>query len=103
MIIYKGRTIAIEVKTSTGKQSKEQKLVEERSVKIALLEDLRTILATELELETWRRKNKVNHSHDKIAKDLGITYQASIDSIKRLNRRVKKNLIKLKIRGSSFF
>ena len=75
----------------------------ERSVKIALLEDLRTVLATELELEIWRRRNKFNHSHDKIAKDLGITYQASIDSIKRLNRRVKKNLIKLKIRGRNFF
>ncbi len=75
----------------------------ERSIKLVLLEELRTVLATELELEIWRRRNKFNHSHDKIAKDLGITYQASIDSIKRLNRRVKKNLIKLKIRGSNFF
>lgn len=75
----------------------------ERNILICFLEDLRTILATELELEVWRRRNKFNHSHEKIAKDLGITYESSKKCIKRLNRRLKNNIVKLKIRGSNFF
>lgn len=75
----------------------------EKSIKMALLEDLRTVLATELELEIWRRKKKFNHSHEKIAEDLGVTEDFTRKSISRLNGKVKKHLIKLKIRGSNFF
>ncbi|MCJ8341413.1 MAG: hypothetical protein MJH09_00910 [Cetobacterium sp.] len=75
----------------------------ERNILICFLEDLRTILATELELEVWRRRNKFNHSHEKIAKDLGISETYSRKCIVRLNGKVRRNLIKLRIRGSSFF
>lgn len=75
----------------------------EKNILISFLEDLRTILATELELEVWRRRNKFNHSHEKIAEDLGISETYSKKCIVRLNEKVKKNLIKLRIRGSRFF
>ncbi|MGL4863527.1 MULTISPECIES: hypothetical protein [Bacteria] len=75
----------------------------EKSIKMALLEDLRTVLATELELEIWRRKKRFNHSHEKIAEDLGITEDFARKTVSRLNRKLKKYLIKLKMRGSNFF
>lgn len=75
----------------------------EKSMKLAFVEDLRTILATELELEVWRRRNKFGHTHDKISADLDITHEASKKCIKRLNKKLKRHLTRLRIRGSNFF
>lgn len=69
----------------------------------AFLEDLRTSIATEVEIEVWRRKNKLGFTHERIANDLGISVKTSENTINRLNVKLGYHLRRLKIRGSNFF
>lgn len=74
-------------------------LCKKQSLNEKLYELIVTIVATELEMEIWRRRNKFSHSHEKIAIDLHITVDASRATIKRLNRKVNKKITLTKIRG----
>ena len=75
----------------------------EECIQQAFIEDLRTSIATEIEIEIWRRKNKLGFTHERIAKDLGISIKTSENTINRLNNKLAHHLRKLKIRGSNFF
>lgn len=76
---------------------------EEECIQQAFIEDLRTSIATEIEIEIWRRKHKLGFTHERIAKDLGISIKTSENTINRLNNKLAQHLRKLKIRGSNFF
>jgi DNA-binding CsgD family transcriptional regulator len=76
---------------------------EEECVQQAFIEDLRTSIATEIEIEIWRRKNKLGFTHERIARDLGISIKTSENTINRLNNKLAHHLRKLRIRGSNFF
>ncbi|WP_321328439.1 hypothetical protein [uncultured Ilyobacter sp.] len=75
----------------------------EEHIQQAFIEDLRTSIATEVEIEVWRRKNKLGFTHERIANDLGITIKTSENTINRLNVKLGYHLRRLKIRGSNFF
>ena len=66
------------------------------------IDDLRKILATEIEYKVWIRKKVQKKSHKEISKELEITLDYSKHCISRINNKLRKKLVILKMRGSYF-